>query len=185
MATRPPKVLLMRSSASVGAGATAVMTACSRPCCAPSKAVRELLDDWLSTRQTRDADDIGSGDEGLSPEAEDDGVADLRLRRAACVNHAVVVNGCRGGKLDVSQRRGGGRRLARDDRPDLIVGKDRVDVEAATEAERFVAYEMRNFGQTDDRGPFRQVLDGVQRRRSGERRSRFDLRRASLRQRSQ
>src|SRR5271165_13956 len=152
MATRPPKVLLMRSSASVGAGATAVMTACSRPCCAPSKAVRELLDDWLSTRETRDADDMGSGNEGLSPEAEDDAVADLRLRRAARVDHAVIVNGRRGGKLDVSQGCAGGRRLAGDDRFDLIVGKDRVDVEAAAEAERFVACEMRNFGQIDDRG---------------------------------
>ena len=42
------------------------------------------------------------------------------------------------------------RRLASDDRLDLIVGKDGIDIEAAAEAEGLVADEMRDFGQIDD-----------------------------------
>src|SRR5271166_142548 len=157
MATRPPKVLLMCSSDSVGVGvaeAGAFMAARSWPGCPPAEAAGQLFDDRVAAREARNAHDIGSGHEGLRTEAEDHGVADLRFRSAARIDHAVVVDRGRGWQLNVSQRCSRSRRLRGDDGLDLVVGKHGVDIEATTETERLVADEMRHFSEIDHSGPF-------------------------------
>ena len=71
-------------------------------------------------------------------------------------------------------------RLARDDRLDVVVGKDRIDVEAAAEAIGLAAVEVRDLGQVEDGGQLRQVLDRMQRRRAVQAVARLALRRAGL-----
>ena len=108
MATRPPKVLLMCSSDSVGMGvarAGAFMAAHSRPGCPPAEAVGQLFDGRVAAREACNAHDIGSGHEGLRTEAEDHAVADLRFRTAAHIDHAVVV------PEEVPKRRSGAKPL--------------------------------------------------------------------------
>ena len=95
----------------------------------------------------------------------------------------VIVDRGRDRNFDFPQRFGGHGRLARDDRRHLIVGKDRIDVEATAEKKGLVASEMRDFGQIDHGRPFGKVLHRMKRGRAGEAVSGFDLGRARFRKR--
>ena len=106
-------------------------------------------------------------------------------RGAGGVDHGVVVDRRRRRHLDAEQRRGGRRRLGRDDRLHVVVREDRVDVEAAAEAIGLAAGEMRDLGQIEHRRQFRQILHDVQRRCAVQAVAGLALRRAGLGQRRQ
>src|SRR5579862_33414 len=142
----------MRSSERTGRGCGSgpgFKRLASWPLYLPAKSVADAFDGWLFSGKSANADHVRPSDEGLWPEAENDAVASPRLGISARLDHAVVVDGGRSGELDVQRRRRGSR-LAGDDRPYLVVGKDRIDVEAAAKAKGLVADEMRDFGQVND-----------------------------------
>ena len=112
------------------------VTAANPP--APAEGVMDGLDSRRAARQSRDAHDIGARDEGLRPEAEHDAVADA-CRRAAVLDHAVIVDrgaapGFRPASAPSARPSARARRS-----PYRIVGKHRIDIEAAAEAEGLVA----------------------------------------------
>ena len=88
-----------------------------------------------------------------------------------------------GGTSTLLERAGGGGRLRADDRLDVIVREDRVDVEAAAEAIGLAAREMRHLGQVEHRRQLRQVLEDMQRRGAVQAVARLALGCASLGQR--
>src|SRR3984957_19711068 len=111
------------------------------------RAVRDRLDDRLSRREPGDASNECPCNEGLRPESKDHAVSGRRLRWPGSVNHAVIIDGVGRRNFDSAERRVVRSWLPGDDRFDLIVGKDRVNVETTAKEEGFASQELRNLRQ--------------------------------------